>query len=215
MESAADTKARRGRPPRAEQVAARRRALLDAAGVVFRRDGFLAATVDAIAAEAGFTRGAVYSQFANKADLFLTLLEERIEARAAGNEAATAHVTDATDASAFLRQAVSASVDPGWRLAVLEFRIAAAREPALNARYAQVHRRAIDSVGRALAAVYDGLGMAPPLPIDVLASTALAMEDGGFLEAIVRGEGLPPDTIVAVVALQLGFPPSPTPPEAP
>jgi AcrR family transcriptional regulator len=188
--------------------------LLDAAGVVFRRDGFLAATVDAIADEAGFTRGAVYSHFTNKADLFLTLLEERIASRAAGNDASTASVVDASDAAAFLRQAVSASVDPGWRLAVLEFRIVAARDPALNARYARVHDIAIESVARALAAVYDGLGIAPPLPVEVLASAGLAMEDGSTHEAIVHGEGPPPETVLALAALQFGFPPL-TPPEAP
>ena len=147
----ATERARRGRPPRVEQVAARRRALLDAAGVVFRRDGFLAATVDSIAEAAGFTRGAVYSQFANKSDLFLTLLEERIEERAVGNDAATELPVDADGAMAFLSQGVSASVaDPAWRLAVLEFRVVAARDAELNARYARVHDVAIESVSRAL-----------------------------------------------------------------
>src|SRR5262245_25102997 len=94
--------ARRGRPSRADQVAERRRFLLDAAGAVFRRDGYLAATVDAIAEVAGLTKGAVYSHFESKADLFLTLLEERVAQRAAHNATAAAQVSDAESAAALL-----------------------------------------------------------------------------------------------------------------
>ncbi|MET0325791.1 MAG: helix-turn-helix domain-containing protein [Ilumatobacteraceae bacterium] len=48
----------------------------------FRRDGDAGGTVDAIADDAGFTKGAVSARFGSRADLFLSLLEERIEARA-------------------------------------------------------------------------------------------------------------------------------------
>jgi len=47
--------------------------------------GYHAATLDEIADEAGFPRGVVQSRFGNKADLFLALLEERIDERAAQN----------------------------------------------------------------------------------------------------------------------------------
>src|SRR5436305_12166158 len=56
-----------------------RRYLLDAAEVVFARDGFHGATLDEVARMAGFTKGAVYSNFKNKEDLFLALIDDRIE----------------------------------------------------------------------------------------------------------------------------------------
>ena len=68
------------KPPRLsrpESKARTRARLLDAGTAVFERDGFHAATVEAIAEQAGFTRGAFYANFADKADLLLTLLEER------------------------------------------------------------------------------------------------------------------------------------------
>ena len=52
-----------------------RRHLLEAAGVVFARQGFHGATLDEVAATAGFTKGAVYSNFTSKDDLFLALGE--------------------------------------------------------------------------------------------------------------------------------------------
>ena len=60
-----------------------RRHLLEAAAIVFARDGFHGATLDAIASYAGFTKGAVYSNFKSKDDLFLALLDDRIDRQAA------------------------------------------------------------------------------------------------------------------------------------
>ena len=54
-----------------------RRHLLDAAATVFARQGFHGASLDDVAAVAGFTKGAVYSNFASKDDLFLAVFEDR------------------------------------------------------------------------------------------------------------------------------------------
>ncbi len=63
------------RRSRAETQAENRQRLLDAAWVLFRERGFGAATLDEIAAQAGLTIGAVYSNFRGKADLFLAMLD--------------------------------------------------------------------------------------------------------------------------------------------
>jgi AcrR family transcriptional regulator len=55
-----------------------RQHLLAAAAEVFTRRGFHEATLEQVAAAAGFTKGAVYSNFASKEDLFLALSEEHI-----------------------------------------------------------------------------------------------------------------------------------------
>jgi AcrR family transcriptional regulator len=53
--------------------------LLEAAAQVFSRRGYHAASIDDVAAEAGFSKGAVYSNFESKEDLFLALIEQRFE----------------------------------------------------------------------------------------------------------------------------------------
>jgi AcrR family transcriptional regulator len=63
---------RQRRPTRAET----RTRLLDAAARVFSAQGIAAASVEAIADEAGFSRGAVYSNFADKDDLVIALLRK-------------------------------------------------------------------------------------------------------------------------------------------
>ena len=67
----------RTRISRKESQLQTRERLLDAALEVFSRRGYYAASVDEIAAEAGYSKGAVYSNFSNKEELFLALIDRR------------------------------------------------------------------------------------------------------------------------------------------
>jgi AcrR family transcriptional regulator len=69
------------RRSRAAQQAGTRARLIECAHDVFLRSGFHAATLEAIAMQAGVTKGAVYSNFANKAQLFLAVSGARMEER--------------------------------------------------------------------------------------------------------------------------------------
>src|SRR6187549_941860 len=74
---------------RVEQGERNRALVLAAARRVFLERGYSGATLEAIAEEAGFSKGVVYSQFAGKPDLFLALLESRIVERAEQNTRVT------------------------------------------------------------------------------------------------------------------------------
>jgi AcrR family transcriptional regulator len=63
---------------RDERRAATRTELLDAASRVFARRGFHAATLEDVAREAGYTTGAIYSNFAGKDELFQAAFEHQI-----------------------------------------------------------------------------------------------------------------------------------------
>jgi TetR/AcrR family acrAB operon transcriptional repressor len=73
-----------------EEAEQTRQTILDAALLVFSRDGFAASRLADIAAEAGVTRGAIYHHFENKADLYLALLERAEAEQQAVMEAAIA-----------------------------------------------------------------------------------------------------------------------------
>jgi AcrR family transcriptional regulator len=66
---------------RSEQQARTRARLIEAAAKVFARRGFDAASVEEIAEEAGYSHGAVYSNFDGKADLFLAVFEDYMAQR--------------------------------------------------------------------------------------------------------------------------------------
>ena len=70
---------RRSRSARAEGRDGRAD-LLAAAAEVFAEQGFRRASVEAIAERAGYSKGAVYWHFESKEEVFLALLEERIDA---------------------------------------------------------------------------------------------------------------------------------------
>src|SRR6185312_15687614 len=68
----------RGEFDRDARKAQTRARLLDAAASVYARQGFNGATLDEVAAEAGFTKGAVYGHFGSKENLLLALMEEHL-----------------------------------------------------------------------------------------------------------------------------------------
>ena len=73
----------RERLTRLEQKAQTRERLLDAAAQVIAERGLEAASIDEIASAAGYTKGAVYSNFASKTELVIALLERRIASQTA------------------------------------------------------------------------------------------------------------------------------------
>src|ERR1019366_2189894 len=68
----------RGEFDRSARKAQTRRRLLEAAARVYARRGFNGATLEEVAAEAGFTKGAVYGHFGSKENLLLALMEEHL-----------------------------------------------------------------------------------------------------------------------------------------
>ena len=60
-----------------------RTALLHSARQIFVRDGFLACRIEDIAADAGYTRGAFYANFASKEELFFALMQQEADKHAA------------------------------------------------------------------------------------------------------------------------------------
>jgi AcrR family transcriptional regulator len=188
----------RTRRRRAEQAAATRRRLLDAARRVFLRRGFHGASLDLVAVEAGFTKGAVYSRFRSKADLFLALLEERIERRIAEMRAAAAAVEGPLAVTAALSRQWDEKLqtDEQWSLLLIEFRLHAARLPALNRRYAALHAR----LREAMAAGIEAEAGAPlPVPAEDVARAALALGTGAVLERAADGAAFP-EHLMEIVA---------------
>ena len=76
----------RPRLSRAETKENTHRLLLEAAERAFVAFGYQGATLDRIAAEAGFTKGAVYAHFRNKEALFLELLADGMKRNAGDAE---------------------------------------------------------------------------------------------------------------------------------
>lgn len=166
--------------------------LLTSAREVFRTRGYAAATLQLIAESAGFSKGLVYSQFASKGDLFLAVLEQRIDERARENDALLDN-WDGVDVALISSRlnAASSRADPGWRLAVIEFRLAAARDAELRARYETLHRVTVSRLASLLDGLYVRAGTAPPAPTEQLAALLLAIDSGIALAEATSSDPLP------------------------
>lgn len=168
---------------RAEQGERNRELVLAAARRVFLERGYAGATLDAIAEDAGFSKGVVYSQFAGKPDLFLALLERRIAERAEQNERVSADLGGLEGLEALLQSNARRSEDSGdWSRLLIEFRVIASRDPALNDRYSALHARTLDHFTEVIATVLARGGVAPAYSPRSFAELILAIDTGRVLE---------------------------------
>src|SRR2546421_1587283 len=127
---------------RHEQKARTRERLLGAAATVFARRGFHGASVEEVAREAGYSIGALYSNFSGKEDLYLALLDRHVAERVAAYRAVFSSARDdagrarggADDWMAYLRR------NREFFLLAIEFWTYAVREPRLRPRIAEAYR---------------------------------------------------------------------------
>jgi AcrR family transcriptional regulator len=125
---------------RAERKAQTREGLLDAAMRLFCERGFHATSLDLVAAEAGYTKGAVYSNFASKEDLFFALYERRVEQEATRLREVLKGSTPAEVAEAVVARR-RGGTDDGWLAVFFEFWAHVLRNPALRERFERLHRQ--------------------------------------------------------------------------
>src|SRR3954469_8380359 len=150
---------RRTRAARAEGREARDE-LLTAALQVFARRGYREAGVDEIAAEAGYSKGALYWHFSGKEELLMALLEERIDAPLRDRVALLASAPPERDMSVEATRQFARQID-GQREAMLlerEYWSLAIRDPDLRTRYAERQKELRDSLGAAMEARARHLG---------------------------------------------------------
>src|SRR3981081_664987 len=112
--------------------------LLTAALRVFARRGYGQAGVDEIAAEAGYSKGALYWHFSGKEELLMALLEERIDAPTRDRVALLASAPPERDMSVEATRAFAQQLGEQREALLLEreYWSLAIRDPELRARYA-------------------------------------------------------------------------------
>jgi AcrR family transcriptional regulator len=182
--------------PRRDQVRAR---VLEAAREVFAERGFAGASTDLVAAAAGFTKGAVYSNFGSKDELFLALMAAEAAARVAAVEQALATTTDLPGALAAVGAQLSRP-DAAWQLLYLEFWQRAVRDPAVRTAFTASRR---ELRGRVAAVVERFLAEHPVQTgwdAGRLTVVILALTHGLALESLPDPDAVPDDVLPRVLA---------------
>ena len=188
---------------RAESKAATRSELLDAARRVFVERGYHGASLELVAGEAGYTKGAVYSAFGSKGDMFLAVYEREVDERwtrietEIGDRLARGEVVDPLREPSrdFAERFVA---ERAWTLALLEFRLHAARDPRLGAAYAAAHRGVVER----MAAILSRTSGAPAAAAQEAALAVMSLSNGFVLEYLSSPEdGLEERYITAAASL--------------
>lgn len=166
-----------------------RAALIFAARGVFAEDGYHAASVDRIAREAGFSKGAVYSNFDGKSALFLAVMDQNLEL--AGLDLKDPFEESANPASTgrdiAAREGYPLEATQGFALATLEFIASAARDETLAP---QLHQRLADVLGHYSEIAQRARADDETMPADEVGKLLAALDQGAGL-ILLAGEVLP------------------------
>ncbi len=178
---------------RKEKQAHTRACLMQSAARVFARRGLQQASIDEVAEDAGFTKGAFYANFKSKEELFLAMLDERFTQRieaieqVIASEGSTAE--KARRAGDNFVQMLSA--DREWERLFFEFSAYAARDDDFREELVTRYRTMRDRMAAALEAHSEGPGKEATLPSDQVALMVSVMANGFALEKLLEGDAVP------------------------
>jgi AcrR family transcriptional regulator len=193
------------RPPRltrAERRTQTRQLLVEAAARVFARKGYGGASVDDIAEEAGFTVGALYSNFSGKQELFMAAFERHCD-----QDLAQVQALLATEAP--LEQQLDAitrrfgSLDAAhrqWWLLSMELWLYAQRDPTARERMVALRRKVRQTIAEALQRQAARTGQPLPVPASDLAAAMLGLWQSLMLQRLTDPDTMPPETIATALA---------------
>src|SRR5713226_6845485 len=170
-----------------------RQHLLDAAAIVFARKGFHGATLAEVAATAGFSKGAVYSNFKSKDDLFVELLDDRTNRQfAVVTEVLESGSHERAEQFPRIREIFQSDMFWGEDFTTLwlEFVLYARRNPQAKEKLAASVQRSRAQVQELIEHEYAIIGASPSYPTSALAEISLALFNGLGIDRLVNPTGV-------------------------
>jgi AcrR family transcriptional regulator len=194
---------------REEKKARTRAQLIDAAATVFGRRGYTAASLDEVAEEAGLTKGAVYSNFDSKEELFQAVIEDRLNEPMRHGAEVIDMSMGTTEEHAMAGARVFADVVQQERevfLLALEFEIHVARHPELAQTYLERSREQLANVADLIRERTKDSDLPLPLPVDQMAIAVEALSKGMALQRLADPDSVPDELLGRVYALLFQLP---------
>lgn len=180
------TAAEKWTPERRRQLT--RDTLIDAAAAVFARRGFNGASLDEIAENAGFTRGAIYKNFADKEDLFLAVNERfneralNVYAELLGDDHEQLDSIHAGEVADKWREMQTGDFD--FFVLGLEFNLYLLRNPEVRDRVLVRRHEGLRRVAKFMEQQAAIAGLTLPIPVEDLANIFLVTSDGFTMAAL-------------------------------
>jgi AcrR family transcriptional regulator len=178
---------------RKESQAHTRECLMNSAAKLFAQRGLQHASIEDLAEDAGFTKGAFYANFKNKEELFLAMLDERFSERAEEIERVVRG--EGTDAEKAVRAgadfAAMLHADPEWQRLFFEFSAYAVRDDDFRQELLTRYRWLQDRVAAVLRENKTELEMHDVLDPEHVALITSMMANGFALEKLLAGDSVP------------------------
>lgn len=172
---------------RKDRQVATKAALLSSAARLFTERGLEGTSIEQIARDAGYTKGAFYANFASKEELFLTMLDEkfaaeleRLEARLSGEGDPQEEARSASED--FIRLVWS---DPEWPKLFFQFTAYALRNPSFRKELANRKARLQERIVEVYRDWSKDFPTDPPVPIEDLATMTFCMANGFIHERLI------------------------------
>jgi AcrR family transcriptional regulator len=199
----AQTEAQGRRLNREQSRANTRDRLLAAARSVFARSGFHGASVEEIASEAGFSTGALYSNFDGKEDLFLALMEREIEDHAREIEEAVSERASISERATGGARRWMTMIDrePELLLLFMEFWAYGVRDPLVRPKVAARFAQMRQVLTRLIADGVREFDLELAMPAEQLAVAIDALADGIARQKLADPQAVPDDLMGRVLAL--------------
>jgi AcrR family transcriptional regulator len=190
---------------RNERKAETREHLLEAASRVFARSGYHGASVDEVAEEAGYSTGALYSNFDGKEDLFLAVLQRHIERQVRELAETVAERPTVGERARGGAQVWMSFLErePELVLLFMEFWAFAVRNPEVRPRFAARYADARASLSRMIEKGARELGVELALPSEQLATAIDALADGFALQKLADPDAVPDELFGNALAMLL------------
>ena len=164
---------------RAESQARTREHVLDTAHELFLRDGFTATSIERVAEAAGYSKGAVYSNFATKNELCLAVLDRIAMQQVAHIAAEMGDAPGIEDRLArFARWADRHIGDSSWTALEVEFATANRRDAEVCEQLAHRRRTVTGILADLIRTQVRELGATPAMPADTAALILLSLGIG-------------------------------------
>ncbi len=186
-----------------ERRAETRRCLMASAARAFARHGLDRTSIDQVAEDAGYTKGAFYANFKSKKELFLAMLDERfsermqqIEQVISGEGTPPEKASRAGDDFAAMLDA-----DPDWSRLFFEFNAYANRDEDFREELVTRYRWMRERLGAALQARANELPLHPSIATEQLATMTIAMANGFALETLLEPEAVPKDLLGTMLTI--------------
>jgi AcrR family transcriptional regulator len=174
-----------------------------AAARVFRRRGYRGASVEEVASEAGYTIGALYSNFAGKDDLLLALLEKEIGTIVERIAAAAGEGKGKGGIAKLRRGALEwfaiLDEDPELYVLLIEFWTLWVRDPKLRSEHAQRFAALRQEVGALIDGEIRRAGASLRIPPEHVGAAAVALADGLALQRLADPKAMPDDLLASLL----------------